>query len=153
VQKMFSRGAYFPLPHGPRVSVVVAGYNGERTLKACLDSLERLNYRIRGDPGGRRLDRHDAADRPRASKVPTFATRRTSAFPSRATRVSPPRRGRWVAFTDSDCRRTRTGCTIWLGSLLESGFAGVGGPNFLPPEDSLVAAAVMHRQGTGARDV
>ena len=41
---MFRAAPYFPLPHCPKVSVVVASYNGERTLKACLESLERLNY-------------------------------------------------------------------------------------------------------------
>ncbi|HEY5479847.1 MAG TPA: glycoside hydrolase family 2 TIM barrel-domain containing protein, partial [Verrucomicrobiae bacterium] len=44
VQKMFRAAPYFPLPRCPKVSVVVASYNGERTLKACLDSLEQLNY-------------------------------------------------------------------------------------------------------------
>ena len=42
MQKLFRAAPRFPLPRCPRVSVVVASYNGERTLKACLDSLERL---------------------------------------------------------------------------------------------------------------
>src|ERR1700722_5588836 len=33
-----------PLPHYPRVSVVVCAYNAERTMDACLASLEHLNY-------------------------------------------------------------------------------------------------------------
>ena len=44
VQQVFRAAPYFPLPRCPRVSVVVASYQGERTLKACLDSLARLNY-------------------------------------------------------------------------------------------------------------
>ena len=44
VQKMFRAAPYFPLPRSPKVSVVVPSYNGERTLKTCLDSLSRLNY-------------------------------------------------------------------------------------------------------------
>ena len=39
VQKIFAAAPYFPLAHRTKVSVVVACYNGERTLKACLDSL------------------------------------------------------------------------------------------------------------------
>ena len=35
---------HFPLASYPKVSVVVASYNGARTLKLCLDSLQRLNY-------------------------------------------------------------------------------------------------------------
>ena len=44
VQKVFRAAPCFPLARYPLVSVVVACFNGERTLKACLDSLERLNY-------------------------------------------------------------------------------------------------------------
>src|SRR5262249_32976802 len=44
VQKHYQQAPYFPLSRVPKVSVVVASYNGARTLKACLDSLVRLNY-------------------------------------------------------------------------------------------------------------
>lgn len=44
VQKMFRAAPRFPLPRTPKVSVVVASYNGDRTLKACLESLRNLNY-------------------------------------------------------------------------------------------------------------
>src|SRR5262249_56509701 len=44
VQQLFHDAPYFPLPRTPKVSVVVAALNAERTLKPCLDSLERLNY-------------------------------------------------------------------------------------------------------------
>jgi O-antigen biosynthesis protein len=44
VQQAFRAAPHFPLAHYPRVSVVVASYNSERTLKLCLDSLGRLNY-------------------------------------------------------------------------------------------------------------
>lgn len=44
VQKQFQEAPYFKLPRYPRVSVVVASYNGARTLKTCLESLGRLNY-------------------------------------------------------------------------------------------------------------
>ena len=44
VRRAFAVAPYFPLPSTPRVSVVVASYNGARTLEACLASLDRLNY-------------------------------------------------------------------------------------------------------------
>ena len=44
VQKAFADAPYFPLNLYPKVSVIVASYNGARTLKVCLDSLMRLNY-------------------------------------------------------------------------------------------------------------
>src|SRR6185295_14451427 len=44
VQKVFATAPHFPLATTPKVSVVVASYNGDRTLKACLDSFTKLNY-------------------------------------------------------------------------------------------------------------
>ena len=44
VQKQFRRAPYFPLLRYPKVSVVVACYNGAKTLKNCLDSLQTLHY-------------------------------------------------------------------------------------------------------------
>jgi len=44
VAEQYKRAPYFPLPAYPKVSVVVASYNGARTLPSCLDSLTHLNY-------------------------------------------------------------------------------------------------------------
>src|SRR2546421_693857 len=44
VQQTFNEAPYLPLRRSPKISVVVACYNGERTLKTCLESLQKLNY-------------------------------------------------------------------------------------------------------------
>src|SRR5207249_2726348 len=44
VRRMFREAPNFPLPRRPKVSVVVASYNADRTLRACLVSLRQLNY-------------------------------------------------------------------------------------------------------------
>src|SRR5262249_21905272 len=44
VQSKFQAAPHFPLARTPKVSVVVASYNGDRTLKGCLESLLRLKY-------------------------------------------------------------------------------------------------------------
>ena len=44
VRRQFGIAPYFPLPATPKVSVVIASYNGATTLKTCLQSLEHLNY-------------------------------------------------------------------------------------------------------------
>src|SRR5262249_41531715 len=44
VQKSFRAAPYFDLPRSPAVSVIVAAYNAQRTLKSCLDSLQNLRY-------------------------------------------------------------------------------------------------------------
>src|SRR5439155_9886358 len=55
--------------------------------------------------------------------------------------------GEIVAFTDSDCRADEDWLYYLAGDLLTSRFTGIGGENFLPPEDSAVAAAVLVSPG------
>ena len=72
---------------------------------------------------------------------------RTSASPSRATPASPRPRARSWRSPMPTAARTRTGfITSW--AICSTGeFAGVGGHNLLPPDDSAVAAAVMVSPG------
>lgn len=44
VKRAFHAAPAFPQGETPMVSIVVASYNGARTLKACLESLTRLRY-------------------------------------------------------------------------------------------------------------
>jgi GT2 family glycosyltransferase len=55
--------------------------------------------------------------------------------------------GEVVAFTDSDCRADEDWLYYLVADLLNSEFAGIGGHNLLPPEDSWIAAAVMVSPG------
>ncbi|HXI51524.1 MAG TPA: glycosyltransferase family 2 protein, partial [Candidatus Saccharimonadales bacterium] len=55
--------------------------------------------------------------------------------------------GEIVAFTDSDCRADEDWLHYLVGDLLNGRFVGIGGHNFLPPEDSAVAAAVLVSPG------
>ena len=41
-----------------------------------------------------------------------------------------------MAFTDSDCRADADWLYYLVGDLLKSGYTGIGGHNFLPPDDS-----------------
>jgi GT2 family glycosyltransferase len=148
VKKVYRAAPYFPLAHCPKVSVVVASYNGARTLKLCLESLQRLNY-----PDYEIILVDDGS----TDSTPQIA----SAFPhvrcirheknfglsvARNTGIAAAT-GEIVAFTDSDCRADEDWLYYLVGSLVGSEFAGVGGPNLLPPEDSRVAAAVMVSPG------
>ncbi len=148
VQKQFRSAPYFPLPRWPRVSVVVASYNGARTLKACLGSLARLNYPdyevILVDDGSTdstpeivrayqnvRYIRHEA-------NLGLGTARNTGI--GAAT-------GEIIAFTDADCRVDEDWLYHLAGVLVRDGFAGVGGPNIPPPEDSPIATVVMASPG------
>lgn len=176
VKEKFAVAPYFPLATKPRVSVVVASYNGERTLKACLESLERLNYPdyevILVDDGSTDTtarivftgingsgEGHPAA----GATYPMFSDKVGSLahFPhlryvrhAKNAGLSVARNtgivaatGEIIAFTDSDCRVDEDWLHYLVGELLSREFAAMGGPNFLPRDDSAIGAAVMVSPG------
>jgi GT2 family glycosyltransferase len=148
VQKMFRLAPYFPLPRYPKVSVVVAGYNGGRTLKSNLDSLEHLNY---PDYEVVLVDDGSTDDTPKIiqayPKVRYFQHEKNLGLSVARNTGITAATGEIVAFTDSDCRADEDWLYYLVSDLLDGSFAGIGGHNFLPPDDSLVAAAVMVSPG------
>jgi GT2 family glycosyltransferase len=147
VQKAYELAPYFPLPRYPKVSVVVATYNGARTLKICLESLTRLNYPnydiIVVDDGStdrtpELVQMHPQIRYVRQPNLGLSAARNTGIAASE---------GEIIAFTDSDCRADEDWLHCLVGDLLSGDFAGMGGHNLLPPDDSAVAAAVMASPG------
>ena len=147
MEASFRSAPFFPLPQTPFVSVVVACYNGERTLPACLDSLQHLNYPayevILVDDGSTDATAEIAARYPDSTP---FVTRPTWDSPRHAIPGSK-RRGDIVAFTDADCRADEDWLYYLVGDLLNSQFAAMGGHNLLPADDSSVAAAIMVSPG------
>jgi GT2 family glycosyltransferase len=147
VQRAFARAPYFSLPSTPRVSVVVASYNGARTLEACLSSLERLNYSdyeiILVDDGSTDGTRRIALDHPRVRYI---HQENKGLSVARNTGIAAAT-GKVIAFTDSDCRADEDWLHYLIGDLLAGDLAGIGGHNFLPPEDSWIAAAVLVSPG------
>jgi glycosyltransferase involved in cell wall biosynthesis len=147
VQRAYQRAPHFPLPRCPKVSVVVATFNGARTLKSCLDSLTRLNYPdyevIVMDDGST-----DATPEI-AQRYSEFRYLRQANHGLSVARNSgiAASHGEIIAFTDSDCRADEDWLHYLVGDLLAHDFHGIGGHNFLPPDDSWVAAAVMASPG------
>jgi glycosyltransferase involved in cell wall biosynthesis len=148
VQKTFRAAPHFQLRRIPKVSVVVACYNGERTLRACLDSLQRLDYPdyelILVDDGSTDATAQIASNRPNLRYIRHPQNLGLSVARNTGTAAA---KGEIVAFTDADCRADPDWLYYLVGDLLESDFAAIGGPNLLPPEDSLIAAAVMVSPG------
>jgi glycosyltransferase involved in cell wall biosynthesis len=147
VQRQYRVAPSFPLPRCPKVSVVVASYNGDRTLRACLESLRYLNY---PDYEVILVDDGSTDDTPAIAKA--FPEARMIRHENRGLSVArntgiAAATGEIVAFTDSDCRADENWLRYLVGDLLNSEFVGMGGHNFLPPDDSLVAAAVMVSPG------
>jgi GT2 family glycosyltransferase len=158
VRAAFRAAPHFPLARSPKVSVVVASYNADRTLAPCLESLTRLNYpdyeiivvddgstdttpsilsqpRWCGPVGGNQV-RFAALRHPR--NLGLSAARNTGIAAAS---------GGIIAFTDADCRADEDWLHYLVGDLAGSGCAGMGGPNLLPPDSSRVAAAVMASPG------
>jgi GT2 family glycosyltransferase len=150
VQEKFAQAPYFPLARYPKVSVVVASYNGARTLKACLDSLTRLNYPdyevILADDGSTDTTPQIASIYP---SVRYFQQMHRGLSVARNTGIAAAD-GEIVAFTDSDCRADEDWLYYLVADLLNADFIGIGGHNFLPPDDSVVAAAVQVSPGAPA---
>ncbi len=147
VRQRYGAAPYFPLPQSPKVSVVVASYNGGRTLKACLDSLARLNY---PDYEIILVDDGSTDDTPAIAQVyqnVRYLRQANLGLSSARNTGLAAATGAIVAFTDSDCRADEDWLFYLVGDLLHSEFTGIGGHNFLPPEDSLVAAAVLVSPG------
>lgn len=148
VRQQFAAAPYFPRPTTPRVSVVVASYNGAGTLKACLQSLEHLNYPnyevILVDDGSSDGTQEIAALFPTVRNLRHQRNQGLSA--ARNTGIYAAT-GDIIAFTDSDCRADEDWLHFLVGDLLNSRYAGIGGHNFLPPDDSPIAASVMVSPG------
>jgi O-antigen biosynthesis protein len=147
VQAGYKMAPYFPLPRTPRVSVVVASYNGGRTLETCLKSLCSLNYPdyevILVDDGSTDNTQEIAARFPRVRNI---RQQNLGLSAARNTGIAAAT-GEIVTFTDSDCRADEDWLYYLVGDLISGDFQAIGGHNFLPPEDSWVAAAVMVSPG------
>ncbi len=142
------RGTLPPaLPRYPRVSVVVCAYNAERTMEACLASLETLDY-----PDYEVIVVNDGSKDRTLEISERFPYCRIISQENRGLSVArnvgaEAATGEIVAYTDSDCVADPDWLTYLVGRMEDGNLAACGGPNFPPPEDSLVPAAVAVSPG------
>jgi glycosyltransferase involved in cell wall biosynthesis len=144
----------------PRASIIVCSYNGAKTLKDCLESLDRLNYPayeiILVDDGSTddtatiiktfQADRAEkAAGRPLPDFIPIVQRNMGLSF-ARNTGAAAAT-GVVFAYTDSDCMPDPDWLFYLIGTLLSGDYAGVGGPNISPPAVNWVQASVASAPG------
>ncbi|HVJ54033.1 MAG TPA: glycosyltransferase [Aliidongia sp.] len=140
-----------PLPPAlaryPRVSVVVCAYNADRTMDQCLASLEHLNYPdyevivVNDGSTDRTLE---ISERYPYCRIISQANKGLSVARNVGAEAAT---GEIVAYTDSDCVADKDWLTYLVAKMEHGGLVAVGGPNFPPPEDDMVPAAVAVSPG------
>jgi glycosyltransferase involved in cell wall biosynthesis len=166
LQKMLEGGGSLtdrvPLPRFPEVSVIVCSYNGGRTLRDCLESLDRIDYPcfeiVLVDDGStdhtqqvvkeyvrRRHDR--AAETGRQPPPFTNIVQPNMGLSHARNSGALASRGEVLAYTDSDCMADPDWLYYLVGTLLSGDFVGVGGPNISPPAVNWIQAAVSAAPG------
>ncbi|MEK0446960.1 MAG: hypothetical protein RLZZ399_2281 [Verrucomicrobiota bacterium] len=150
------------LPRYPKVSVIVCSYNGGKTLKDCLESLDLVNYPdfeiVLVDDGSKDntqdiVKGYEEARKQRAQrtgeKLPGFVNVvQVNMGLSYARNVGArTAEGEIFAYTDSDCMADPDWLYYLVGTLLSGDYVGVGGPNISPPAVDWIQAAVAAAPG------
>ena len=140
-----------PLPPAlieyPFVSVVVCAYNAARTVDSCLASLKKLNY-----PNYEVIVVNDGSTDQTLEIAQCYdymqLINQENLGLSAARNVGiAAATGEIIAFTDSDCVADPDWLTYLVAKFISSGVCAVGGPNFPPPEDSLIPSCVAVSPG------
>jgi GT2 family glycosyltransferase len=130
----------------PFISVVVCTYNGSRTLRACLEAVQRLEY-----PAFEVLVVNDGSTDQTAAVAAEFAVHLIS-MPngglSNARNVGwQAAKGELVAYLDDDAAPDPHWLMYLAWMFATTDYAGLAGPNVAWPEDGLIAECVDHAPG------
>ncbi|MGH7034240.1 MAG: glycosyltransferase, partial [Stellaceae bacterium] len=122
-------------------------YNAERTLAPCLESLAKLTY-----PDYEVIVVNDGSTDGSLAIAERFGYCRIISQPNKGLSVArnvgaQNATGEIIAYTDSDCVADPDWLAYLVAKMEVSDLAACGGPNFPPPEDSLVPAAVAVSPG------
>jgi GT2 family glycosyltransferase len=138
-----------PFPSGgpwPRVSVVVCSYNGERTIRDCLEGMAALDY-----PNFEVIVVNDGST-DRTARIASeydvrlISTHNRGLSAARNTGLEAAT-GEIVAYTDDDARPDPHWLYYLAHAFRRYGFAAVGGPNVAPAGDGRVADCVANAPG------
>lgn len=146
----------------PKVSVIVCSYNGGKTLAACLESLDEVNYPdfeiVLVDDGSKDntqelVAAYEAKRKKRAAltgeKLPHFVNvvQKNMGLSYARNVGAKASAGDIFAYTDSDCMADPDWLYYLVGTLLSGDYVGVGGPNISPPAVDWIQAAVAAAPG------
>ncbi len=146
VQQAFHEFPLLPNAEWPRISVVVCSYNGSRTLRDCLEALQRLDYPnyevIIVNDGS--TDHTEAIAQDYPFRIISTANQGLSNARNTGLHAAS---GEMVAYTDDDAYPDPHWLTYLGHMFLTTSHAAVGGPNLPPKDDGWVAECVAHAPG------
>src|SRR5215204_5877396 len=146
VRTAFTKAPFSPDLSWPRISVVVCSYNGERTIRDCLEGLLRLHY-----PNFEVTVVDDGSTDSTAAIVQEYGIRLITTENlglSNARNVGmKAATGEIIAYLDDDARPDPHWLTYLAATFLSTEHAGVGGPNITHPSDGLTAECVGKAPG------
>src|SRR5438309_2826689 len=146
VRHAFSEVPFAPDLAWPRISVIVCSYNGARTIRDCLEALERLTYSdyevIVVDDGS--TDTTAAIARRYDCRL--IQTENRGLASARNTGLHAAR-GEIVAYIDDDAYPDPDWLTYLANRFLSTAHVGVGGPNIAPAGDGRIAECVARAPG------
>jgi glycosyltransferase involved in cell wall biosynthesis len=146
VREAFAEVPFAPSLPWPRISVVVCTYNGARTIRDCLEGLQRLAYPdyevIVVDDGS--TDTTAAIARQYDCRL--IQTENRGLASARNTGLGAAT-GEIVAYIDDDAYPDPHWLTYLAATFLSTSHAAVGGPNIAPPGDGPIAECVARAPG------
>ena len=146
----------------PRVSVIVCSYNGGKTLKDCLESLDLMNYPdfeiVLVDDGSKDntqdlvaafVKARDERAARTGERLPGFQNivQKNMGLSYARNVGAYAALGDVFAYTDGDCMPDPDWLYYLVGTLISGEYAGVGGPNISPPAVDWIQAAVAAAPG------
>ena len=130
----------------PRISVIVCTYNGQRTIRECLEGLQKLRY-----PDFEVIVVNDGSKDKTPAIVREYDVRRISTENrglSAARNVGlQAATGEIVAYIDDDACPDPDWLLYLASAFRNSDYAAIGGPNIPFPNDGFVANCVAHAPG------
>src|SRR5438105_4285255 len=147
VRAAFRSKPFEPTHRSPRVSVVVCTFNGEKTLRACLDGVMELDY-----PDFEVIVVNDGSTDTTLAIAAEYQVRVISMENcglSVARNVGmQAATGEIVAYLDDDARPDPDWLRYLAAAFERADYAGVGGPNVPPSASSVVANCFADAPGT-----
>jgi GT2 family glycosyltransferase len=136
-----------PQLNWPKISVLICTYNGSRTLRETLDSLDGLEYPnyevVIVNDGSKDATPTILEDYPQFTVVSTenrgLSNARNTAMETAT--------GEIVAYLDDDAYPDPHWLTYLALTFMSGDYVAVGGPNLPPPEDGFSAECVSHAPG------